>query len=421
MSTAPSHPRRVVITGIGPVTPIGIGRDAVAAALVEGRCGVGPLDDSIDHQRVRTHFGAQIGDWDPSPWLDQRQRRRLARNAQFAVVAATLALDDAGLDLCADLELARRCGTILGTCAELEWVYKGVLDLYQHPRGLKGVAPLTVTCAFPDAPAGQAAIVTGARGANMAVSTACSSANNAMGYAFSLIRLGMLDLCVTGGTEAPLQAATLGAFNNVRALSTNNDEPYTACRPFDVKRDGFVMGEGAGLVIFEELEHARRRGARIYAEVAGFGQSCDAQHMTQLDPEGIEPARALRMALDDAGLDPEDVDYINAHGTSTPINDPTETRIIKRVFGDRAYKIPVSSSKSMFGHLIGASGGVELIATLLGMEQDFIPPTINLHDPDPECDLDYVPNQARQGKIDVAVLNSFGFGGKNAILAVRRI
>lgn len=414
------HPRRVVITGIGPVTPIGIGRVAYRKSLQNGVSGVGRFDDAIDHAGLLTHFGAQVRDWDPSCWLNRKQIRRLSRNCQFGVVAAMLALDDAGLDLHADEELARGCGTILGTCAELEWVYKAYWNFKTHPRRLKGVNPMTVTCAFPDATAGQVGIATGARGANMALSTACSSSNNAMGYALSLIRSGMLDVCITGGTEAPLQGGTMAAFNLVRALSTRNDNPSEACRPFDADRDGFVMGEGSGIVIFEELERARRRGARIYAEVAGFGQTCDARHMTAPDPVGEEQARAIRMALDDAEVDASDVGYINAHGTSTPINDRIETAVLKKVFGSRAHEIPTSSTKSMTGHLIGAAGGVELIATLAGLHRGFVPPTINYSTPDPECDLDYVPNEARDAHFDVALLNSFGFGGKNAILVVKR-
>ena len=414
------HSRRVVITGVGPVTPIGIGRAVYRQSLEDGVSGVRRFDENVDHGGLWTHFGAQVKGWDPSPWLNKKQIRRLSRNCQFGVVAATLALQDSGLDLHGDEELARQCGTILGTCAELEWVYKGFWNLKTHPRRLKGVNPMTVTCAFPDATAGQVGIATGARGANMALSTACSSSNNAMGYALSLIRSGVLDICITGGTEAPLQAGTLAGFNLVRALSTRNDNPSQACRPFDADRDGFVMGEGAGIVIFEELERARRRGARIYGEVAGFGTTCDARHMTAPDPHGDEQARAILLALEDAEVDPGEVDYINAHGTSTRINDVTETAVLKRVFGSRAYDIPTSSTKSMTGHLIGAAGGVELIATLAGMHKEFVPPTINYMTPDPECDLDYVPNEARDAVFNVAVLNSFGFGGKNAILVLKR-
>ena len=412
--------RRVVITGIGPVTPIGIGCKAVATSLRQGRSGVARFEPNVDHEGLKVDFGAQVKRWDPSPWLNARETRRLSRNSQFAVVATRRALEDSGLDLHADEALARRTGTILGTSAEFEWIYEGIVAFKTNPRGARAVNPLTATNAFPDAPAAHVALAHGAKGPNLAVSSACSSSLSAVGYSLDLIRTGRLDAVISGGSEVPLTPNTLLALSLVRALSTRKDEPETASRPFDATRDGLVAGEGAGIVILEELEHARRRGARMYGEVVGFGETCDASHIVAPDPKGREQARAVHLALEDAQLDTSDIDYIQAHGTSTPINDRTETALIKRVFGDRARQIPISSIKSMTGHLLGAAGGVGLVATLLGMEGGFFPPTINLHQPDPECDLDYVPNVARPGKMDVALVQSFGFGGKNAALAIRR-
>ena len=330
-----------------------------------------------------------------------------------------MAVEDAGLDFKAN-GARERTGVIIGTAmAGHGYILNQHVTLME--KGPMRINPFTALAAFPDACASNISIELGVTGPSFSISTACSSASDAGGYAFEAIRSGAMDFLIMGGAEASIYPGILAAFCVARALSTRNEEPEKASRPFSRDRDGFVLGEGAGILVLEEYQHAKSRGAHIYAEILGHGMTCDAYHMTAPDPEGTEASRAMKMALDNAGVSPKDVHYINAHGTSTSLNDKTETMIIKKVFGDVAAKIPISSTKSMIGHLIGAAGSVELIATLLAMQHGEIPPTINYTVQDPECDLDYVPNQSRKAKIEVAMKNSFGFGGKNSVLVLGRV
>ena len=415
--SAGSH-RRVVITGIGVVSSIGAGKKAFWESLSQGKSGVS-LISSFDTSAFTTKFAGEIKDFDPAAHILPKKLKRMDRTTQLAVVASRMAVQDAGLDLQADGH-RERTGVIIGTAlAGVGYI------LEQHDilrdRGPMRINPFTALASFPDACAGNVSIELGVTGPSFSLATACSSASDACGYAFDAIRSGQLDFLIMGGAEATIFPGIMASFCVARALSTRNDQPEKASRPFCADRDGFVLGEGAGMFVVEEYEHARKRGAHIYAEILSHGMTCDAYHMTAPDPEGKEASRAMRLALRNAGIQPEDVDYINAHGTSTPLNDKTETLVIKKVFGDHAYKIPVSSTKSMIGHLIGAAGSVEMIATLLAMENQVIPPTINYHLKDTECDLDYVPNEARPAKIRTAMKNSFGFGGKNSILILRKV
>lgn len=408
--------RRVVITGMGIICPLAESVDAFWDRLLAGESGVSRIT-RFDASPFDVHFGGECRDFDPTRWIDKREVKRLDRFAQFAQAAGMDAVKDSGLDLAAvDLD---RVGVILGS---------GIGGLYeleeQHCRLLeKGpgrVSVFTIPKLMVNAASGTLSILFGARGPSTAVATACASAANAMGDALRAIQYDHADVIITGGTEAALTPLGLAAFAAMKALSTRNDDPARASRPFDRDRDGFVMGEGAGIVIFEEREHARRRGARILAEVLGFGMSGDACHITQPDEQGRGAASAMTKALKDARLSPDAVDYINAHGTSTPLGDIAETIAVKRVFGDHARKLAISSTKSAVGHLLGASGGVEMVATVKALRQSVAPPTINLSSPDPQCDLDYVPNKPRDMKIRVAMSNSFGFGGHNACLLIGR-
>jgi 3-oxoacyl-[acyl-carrier-protein] synthase II len=341
------------------------------------------------------------------------------RTSHLAVACAKMAAEDAGLDFQKN-NARERTGVIIGTAmAGHGYILNQHITL--RDKGPMRINPFTALAAFPDACASNISIELGVTGPSFSLSTACSSASDAGGYAFEAIRSGAMDFLIMGGAEASIYPGILAAFCVARALSTRNDEPQKASRPFCMDRDGFVLGEGAGVLVLEEYEHAKARGAKIYAEILGHGMTCDAYHMTAPDPEGKEASRAMKMALANAGVTPKDVHYINAHGTSTPLNDKTETMLIKKVFGEEAYRIPISSTKSMIGHLIGAAGAVELIATLLAMKHEEIPPTINYGARDPECDLDYVPNQSRKAKIEVAMKNSFGFGGKNSVLVLGKV
>jgi len=408
--------RRVVITGMGVVSPLGDGVDAFWNGLVEGRSGVGPIT-RFDARDFDTRFGAECRDFQPEKYLDGRQIKRLDRFAQFALVAAIMAAKDSGLAF--DRTNGHRVGVIIGSgiggLTELEEQHLRLLN-----KGPGKVSAFTIPKLMINAGSGNISILFGARGPSTAVSTACASATNAMGDAFLTIRRNEADVMFTGGSEAALTPLGMSAFCAMHALSRRNDEPTRASRPFDRQRDGFVMGEGAGILIFEELEHARRRGATIHAEVLGFGVSGDAFHITQPEETGEGASEAMQKAIDDARIPPERVTYINAHGTSTPLGDVAETRAVKRVFGEHARRLAISSTKSSIGHLLGASGGVEMIATTLAIERGVVPPTINLDEPDPECDLDYVPNQAREMRIDCAMNNSFGFGGHNASIVIGR-
>lgn len=408
--------RRVVVTGYGAVSPFGIGADPLWDGLVEGRAAVSDVS-LFDTAGFDVHFGGEIPDFKPEAYLDRKLIKRLDRFVQFAMVAAGEAVRMSGfMDAPRDpLRMGVVFGSGIGGLNELEQQ----LDRLRL-KGPDRVSAFTIPKLMVNAASGNISIEYGARGPTMAVSSACASATNAMGEALRYIRMGLCDVMLTGGSEAALTPLALSAFAAMKALSTRNDDPLRASRPFDKDRDGFVLAEGAGALVFEELEHARQRGAHIYAEVIGFGSSSDAQHIAQPPEDGVGAAEAMRVALRDAQINPEDVNYINAHATGTPLGDVAETVAIKSVFGPAAQKVTISSTKGAVGHSLGASGGVELIAAIRGMENGVIPPTVNLDEPGEGCDLDYCPNTARDARINVALSNSFGFGGHNACIAVRR-
>ncbi len=418
MIQIPSKKRRVVITGLGVICSSGTGKDEFWQALRSGRSGISPIT-AFDASDFTTRFAGEIKNFDPAQYIDVKRLKRMDRTSQLAVVSAKMAVTDAGLDFRKN-GAREKTGVIIGTAmAGHGYILNQHTTLMQ--KGPMRINPFTALASFPDACASNVSIELGVTGPSFTISTACSSASDAGGYAFEAIRSGQLDFLLMGGAEASIYPGILAAFCVARALSTRNEEPEKACRPFSRDRDGFVLGEGAGMLVLEEYEHARKRGAKIYGEILGHGMTCDAYHMTAPDPEGTEAARAMRMAMTAAGITPKDVDYINAHGTSTLLNDKTETMIIKQVFGEDAKRIPISSTKSMIGHLIGAAGAVELIATLLTIENKEIPPTINYSVPDPECDLDYVPNKSRKVDVKIAMKNSFGFGGKNSVLIIGKV
>ncbi len=412
-----SEKRRVVVTGIGVIASNGIGKDAFWKALESGKSGISTIT-SFDASSFTTHFAGEIRNFNPEEFVLKKNLRRMDRTSQLAVAAAKMAVQDADLD--PRLNGRERTGVMIGTAmAGHGYIMKHYEEFLK--TGPSRVSPFIALASFPDACASQISIELGVTGPSFSIATACSSASDAIGYAWEAIRSNTVDFIIMGGAEAGIYPGVLAAFCAARALSQRNNEPEKACRPFNLDRDGFVLGEGAGMLVLEEYEHALKRGAHIYAEILGHGMTCDAYHMTSPDPEGKEAIRAMEIAMRNANVTPDEIDYINAHGTSTPMNDKTETMIIKKIFGKRAYQIPISATKSMIGHLIGAAGSVELIATLLAMEYSMIPPTINYEVPDPECDLDYVPNKARPAKIRTAMKNSFGFGGKNSILIVRKV
>ena len=406
--------RRTVITGMGAITPLGTSVDRFWEGLVAGRSGIGPLT-RFDCTAYPCRIAGQCWDFDPTRWIDRKLVKRMDPFAQYAMAAAMDAVTDSGLDFAA--EDPCRIGVIVGT---------GIGGIYelesQHVRlrekGPSKVSAFTVPKLMVNAASGHISIHYGTRGPSTAVSTACASATNAMGNAMRLIQRGDTEVMITGGSEAAVTEIGVAAFSAMHALSTRNDDPQRASRPFERDRDGFVMSEGAGILIFEELEHARKRGARIYAEVLGFGMSSDGSHLTQPDENGTGAAQAMRNCIADAAIEPEALDYINAHGTGTGLGDAAETRAVKAVFGAHAAKLPVSSTKSVTGHLLGASGGAELIASTLAIHNRTIPPTINLDTPDPECDLDYVPHVPRDLHVRRAMSNSFGFGGHNACILI---
>ena len=409
--------RRVVVTGIGVVTPLGIGKDAFWEGIANGRSGVRRIT-RFDASDLTCQIAAEVPDFEPLDYIDRKDARRMDRFTQFAVAAAALALADAGLD--EHVPLGERAGVLIGSgVGGIETLEAQAVTLVT--KGVSRISPFFVPMMIADMAAGQVSIQFGAKGHNACTVTACSSGAHSIGDAFRVIQRGDADIMISGGAEAPLGKLAMGGFCSAKTLSTRNDEPERASRPFDAGRDGFVMGEGSGIVILEELEHALSRGAKIYAELAGYGATGDAYHITTPAPEGEGAARAMLAALKDAGLSIEDVDYINAHGTATKYNDFFETVAIKRVFGQWAASVPISSTKSMIGHLLGAAGGVELIASLLAMEHNLIPPTINYEEPDPDCDLDYVPNTARPKELNVVMSNSFGFGGHNAVLVAKKL
>ncbi len=405
--------RRVVVTGMGVVSPLGCNADECWRRVAAGESGVRRIS-TIDITDLKVVIGGDIPDFDASKHIDQHELNRLDRFSQFAMVAGMDAVHNSGLDLSGD---TTRYGVVLGSGIG------GLLTIEEQVGRLVGkgpsrVSPLTIPKLMLNAGGGNLAINLGLRGPNYSIATACASATNAMGNSLEHIRNGLCDVIVTGGAEAAITRIGVSAFSNMRALSTRNDEPEKASRPFDSGRDGFVFAEGAGLFVFEELEHARRRGAKIYAEVLGFGTTCDAGHITSPDEAGTGAAGAMFAALADAQVEPHRVGYINAHGTSTPLGDKAETKAIKRIYGDHAYRLAVSSTKSQLGHSLGASGGLELMLTIQAINHSVVPPTINLTDPDPECDLDYTPNVAKPRDINIAMSKSFGFGGHNASIVI---
>jgi 3-oxoacyl-[acyl-carrier-protein] synthase II len=404
--------RRVVVTGMGIITPVSCSVDDCFKRLVAGESGIRRLKlfDVSDYQ---IQIGGDIPDFDPSGCLDSKVIKRIDRFSQFAMVAALDAVRDSGIDF--DKLDRLQCGVILGSgIGGLTTIEEQMTKLVL--KGPDRVSPLTIPRLMLNAGGANVAIHFGLRGPNYSIATACASASNAMGDALDLIRRGACDVIITGGAEAALTRIGLAAFQNMRALSTRVDQPAAASRPFDADRDGFVFSEGAGVLVFEELEHARRRGAHIHCEVFGYGTNCDAGHLTQPDGQGLGAARTMELALRDARLNGDQIDYINAHGTGTPLGDLAETIAIKSVFGPAARTVSISSTKSQIGHTLGASGGIEAIITALALQRSTIPPTINLDTPDPQCDLDYTPNQARTRKLRYAMSNSFGFGGHNASL-----
>jgi 3-oxoacyl-[acyl-carrier-protein] synthase II len=408
--------KRVVVTGVGAITPIGNTPSEYWEGLTSGRNGI----DYITHFDASSHdcrIAGEVKNFDPHEYLERKEAKRMDRFSQFAVAAAKQALADSKLVI---NELnAEQVGVIIGSGVGGLKVMEDQQTIYLN-RGPDRCSPFMIPMMIANMAAGLTAIHTGAKGPNTCTVTACAAGSNAIGDAFRLVQAGYAQAMICGGCEAAITPLGLAGFAAARALSTRNDDPAHACRPFDRDRDGFVMGEGAGILILEELQHAISRGARIYAEIVGYGMTCDAYHMTSPVPGGEGAARAIQLALKDAGITPEQVSYINAHGTSTPANDPTETSAIKKALGDHAYKIAVSSTKSMTGHLLGGSGGIEAVATVLTTANDQIPPTINIENLDPECDLDYVPHASRPQPVLVSLSNSFGFGGHNVTLAFKK-
>ena len=408
--------RRVVVTGVGLVTPVGIGVQASWEALCAGRSGVGPIT-RFDTASYGVRIAAEVKDFVAEDFMEAKLARHLDLFVQYAMAAAGMAMADSGLTI--DGTNSRRIGVVtgngIGGLTTIEKYHQVLLE-----RGPKKITPFFIPMVISNLSAGQISIVHGAQGPNLSVTTACAAGTHAVGEAFRLISRGDCDAAITGGSESTVCTLAVAGFHAMKALSQRNDDPAAASRPFDRDRDGFVIGEGGGMVILEELEHARARDAKIYAEVVGYGLTGDAFHMAAPPEDGDGAGRCMEMALADAGLEPAAVDYINAHGTSTPLNDLVETRAIKRVFGAHAHRLAVSSTKSMTGHLLGGAGGIEAVITALALHHQIMPPTINLEVPGPECDLDYVPHTARQAGIEVAMSNSFGFGGTNAVLVMKR-
>lgn len=407
--------KRVVVTGLGAVTPLGNDVKTTWENAKNGVSGVGPLT-RVNIEGLPAKVAAELKDFNPENYMDKKEARRMDRFTQYALAASFMAVKDANLEITD--EIAPRVGV---------WIGSGIGGMETHEeqhkifleKGYRRVSPFYVPMMIPDMAAGQVSIAIGAKGINTCTVTACATGTNSIGDAFKVIQRGDADVMITGGTEAPLTTMSFAGFTQAKALSFNPD-PKTASRPFDKNRDGFVMGEGAGILVIEELEHALARGAHIYAEIVGYGATGDAYHITAPAPGGEGGARAMRQAIEDANLSPEDIDYINAHGTSTDYNDKFETLAIKEVFSDHANKLAISSTKSMTGHLLGAAGGVEAIFSILAIKEGIVPPTINYETPDPECDLDYVPNEARKMDVRAALSNSLGFGGHNATLIFKK-
>ena len=411
-----SHRRRVVVTGLGAVTPLGLSADEFWRGLAEGRSGVGPMTlcDPTDYP---TRIAAELKGFEPQQFMPPKEARRMARFTQLAIAASLMAVEDAALNM--EQEDSERVGVLLGNgnggFPEIDQAMRVLVE-----RGGMRISPFFFPMILPNMAAANVSRILGTRGYSSTIITSCAASTQSVGEAVEVLRRGAADVMVTGGTEAGISQLGLAGFDVMRAMSTRNEEPERASRPFDAERDGFVPGEGAGILILESLEHALERGATIQAEVAGYGVSSDAYHTVHPDEDGAGAARAMRWALEDAKISPSEVGYINAHGTSTPLNDLSETLAIKRVFGEGAYQVPISSTKSMIGHALGGSGGMEAVACVKTLQKGIIHPTINYEHPDPDCDLDYVPNEARQQDVRVVLSNSFGFGGQNACLVFRR-
>lgn len=408
--------RRVVITGLGAVTPVGLGKDEFWYSLKNGISGVDRIT-KFDAEDFDTKIAAEVRNFNPGDFMDKKEARRMDTFTQYAIAATRMAFEDGEIDL--EKVDRERLGVVLGSgiggIETLESQFKVMFE-----KGPSRISPFFIPMMISNMAAGQISITFGAKGPNETVVTACASGTNAIGDAFKIIQRGDAEMIITGGTEAAVTPMAVAGFCSMRALSTRNDDPKGASRPFDRDRDGFVLGEGAGIIILEELEHALRRGAKIYAEIIGYGMSADAHHITAPAPEGAGAAAAMRKAIADAGIEIEEVDYINAHGTSTEYNDKFETEAIKQVFGKHAYDIVVSSTKSVTGHLLGAAGAIEAIASVLAIQNKYVPPTINYTTPDPECDLNYMPNKGESRDIMVVMSNSLGFGGHNASICFRR-
>ena len=409
--------RRVVITGIGAVTPLGNDAESSWSRLLAGESGAGEITQ-FDHSEYPVHFACELKEFDPTQWIDRKAARRMDRFAQMILAAARQAESDSGLDISKEPE---RVGASIATGIGGLRSFQECYDVLKE-RGPDRVSPFSIPSIIPNMGAGWVSIELGTKGPLMSECTACAASNMAIGDALDAIRVGRADAMLAGGTEAPVTAVGIAGFDSMRALSRRNGDPTKASRPFDAERDGLVMGEAAAVLVLEELEYAKARGAKIYGELVGYGVSADAAHMTEPDPTGENPARAMKMAFEDAGVDPGEIGYVNAHATSTPVGDTSETRVLKKALGEEnALKTPISSTKGATGHCFGAAGAVEAVFTVLAVRDKKLPPTINYEVEDPSCDLDYVPNEARDAPdLDVACSNSFGFGGHNACIVVRR-
>jgi 3-oxoacyl-[acyl-carrier-protein] synthase II len=408
--------KRVVVTGVGAVTPLGNDAETFWKNLTAGESGAAPIQ-AFDPSEYAVHFACELKDFDPTKWIEHKKARRIDRFAQMIIAAARMAEEDSGIEIEPETERTGvSVATGIGGLKSFQDCYDQLLE-----RGPDRINPFSIPAIIPNMGSAWVSMELGTRGPLWSECTACAASNMAIGQALDDIRLGRADVMLAGGTEAGITQVGIGGFGAMRALSRRNEAPKEASRPFDAERDGFVMGEAAGIVVLEDLEHAKKRGAKVYAELVGYGISSDAQHITEPDPTGRHPARAMHMAMEDAGIGPEDIDYINAHGTSTPLGDASETRVIKIALGeDKARKTPISSTKGATGHCLGASGAIEAITSLFAVQRDVVPPTINYEHPDPECDLDYIPNESREWRTDYSLSNNFGFGGHNACLVFKK-
>lgn len=407
---------RVVITGVGLVTPVGIGKEEFWQSVIQGKSGISKIS-YFDTSEYPTKIAAEVKDFDYTNYISPKEANRMDKSTQFSVVATMLALEDSKLKITEEdpYSMGVIIGSGIGGIGTFEKQHKILLE-----KGPNRVSPFFIPMMISNISAGEIAIKIGAKGPNGVINTACASSTHAIGIAFKLLQKGDIQIIISGGTESAITPMSLAGFCKMRALSIQNDNPGQASRPFDQERDGFVMGEGSGILILETLQHAKKRNAEIYAEILGFGMTADAYHVTAPSPEGEGASQAMKIALEDAIIKPTQIDYINAHGTSTPLNDKLETLSIKNVFGKHAYNLKISSNKSMTGHMLGAAGGVEAIATALTLKEDIIPPTINYKYPDPECDLDYVPNTSERKLVKYAMSNSFGFGGHNGVIILSK-